>query len=415
MSKKNRKKKDHADCDQRGNDCECSGKYDDGEKEISSNDKTDEGNDAAALAFILNVKNVSFSYVDQEENEADLSQDSHESQPSAADLETNRQLANNNSEVIDDVLNKWKHVEFIPMTIEQNDVGDDLCPECGGKIRKYERYCAICGFNLFSINDPSLENDNYRLDSIVAVSKPGIGMLPKIALILLLVLGAGGMFWWFKGPELLVNKTISDQSALEQGQADASRFTQASSYMPRPGLDVQFYLRYPKGRSGTMERITAQVAANKSVITELELMEDKGKEYGYAYHLINNTDGLYIAYDQSPSDRILMLKNNLHPGLSWAFQDQGVSTVWKVLEMGKTIDLGFVSLENCLLIEEKSDAADYRKIIYYAPEIGRIMEANAEDGKCFMIMTSLGSITPNQAAKKVKKWAPNYKEIETVD
>lgn len=162
-----------------------------------------------------------------------------------------------------------------------------------------------------------------------------------------------------------------------------------------------------------MERLTAQIVPDLSTITELELIEYKKKTYGYAYHYYEHADGVYMVYDQRPDEAIPVLKNNLHIGQSWTYKDMDASTVWTVMEMGKKVDLGFIKLTDCLVIKENSDAADYPKLVYYAPGIGRVMETTATDGQCLMVMSSLGSIEPDLSAKKIRKWATNYAAIET--
>lgn len=274
-----------------------------------------------------------------------------------------------------------------------------------------ERYCSICGMDTLSIIDPPPVTDSVIPETRTTVNKRGISPFKIVALILLLQLVIGGVYWWISNMGQPAAKTMSRLSATSEEGQRSSELKQASTYLPKAGLLLDFYLSYPEGASGNMKRISAQVVPGKAAVSELELMQTNGKQYGYAYHYYNRTDGVYLVYDQTPEDYIPILKNNLRPGLSWGYQDEDVKTVWTVLALGERLDLGSISLDNCLLVEEQSDAAEYRKIISYAPGIGRVMEKTADTGQTLMIMCSLGSIDPELATKEARKWSPNIQDI----
>lgn len=388
-------------------------------EECDSEDFDQNGNGCVGFdCSVLNEKRLNRSSYDiKADITADADSDADNLRCVDADQEKMQQQTNANSKAIDEALDKWKNMKPIPKTFENNIVKEQRCPGCGGKIRKLERYCGICGFDTLTIIDPPLKRYSSSPDSREMVTKRIPDKLRIVALLFLCLFGVAGIYWWANDREPVTDITKRNQSAIKQAGAVSNRapaLTKAASYLPEPGIDALFYLSYPSGDAGTMERITARVVPDASTVTELELMEYENKKYGYAYHLFNHADGVYLVYDQAPDDYIPILKENLRSGLSWTYKDEDVETVWTVLGLGEKIDLGFISLENCLVVQEKSDAVDYLKRIYYAPGIGRVME-KTDKGECLMIMTSLGNIDPKQGAEKVKKWAPNYKEIKPLD
>lgn len=264
-----------------------------------------------------------------------------------------------------------------------------------------------------TIIDPPVTVFNPHTDPEPTVFERMQSKITIILAVLLVLAAAGGIYLWFDGSSAqTAAKNKQDLNHEKPVNNKAAALKDAVSYLPKTGLNIEFTMSYPGGDPGTMQRITAQIVPDVASVSELELMEYKQKQYGYVYHYFPEEDGVYLVYDQSPEDAIPILKNNLHPGLSWAYKDKDSSTVWRVLKMGEKLDLGFVVLDNCMLIEEQSDAVKFKKIIYYAPGIGRVMETTADKDECLMIMTSLGTMESGQAAKKMKKWASNYQVVE---
>ncbi|NLT20260.1 MAG: hypothetical protein GXY16_04595 [Syntrophomonadaceae bacterium] len=291
------------------------------------------------------------------------------------------------------------------------------CPVCEGDIDMKERYCGMCGFDSVTIVDPLPENDDDNDNSLKnkAACKNITKTLLVIMLMVLLQLSAGGIYWWVKEPATIAQCT-ENQSTNEADNSfntvnNIPDLTKAEAYIPNPGISARFYQRYPYGEAGVIERVSANILVNQDIVSEVDLIEHNGEFYGYAYHFLTQSDGVYIIADQKPEDIIPLLKNNLRPGLKWEYHDGARITKWTVMEIGKTVDLGFITLHNCLLVLEDCNEADYKKIIYYAPGIGRVMEKSSPEGEWIMIMTALSSINPDQAAKTIKSWSVNYEQI----
>jgi len=287
------------------------------------------------------------------------------------------------------------------------------CPDCGEKIKARERYCGRCGRDTLTLIDPSHKRLN-RFNTAGSHTAFRKKIMVKIIFFILLAgIGLGGIYIWVnnKGPLTAIN-TGADP-AQHQAEAvfePAPELRQAATYLPVESLQLSFKQYNPEGVSGQIKRISTHLVPG--AVTELELMQEDGRIFGYAYHYFTCTDGIYLVYDQIPEENIPLLKNDLKPGMSWEYRHEGVKTVWTVLALGQNVDLGFISLDNCLLVEENCDAVDYCKTIYYAPGIGRILEKVSSADQTLMQITALGSIDPQLAVEETRKWAPNYQEIK---
>jgi hypothetical protein len=291
------------------------------------------------------------------------------------------------------------------------------CPVCEGEIDMKERYCGMCGFDSITIVDPTPQNDDSQQNEINV--KKTTRHLLVVVLLVFMQLSAGGVYWWLNNKTTIAgineNKPAIKTDNSFNNYNDFADLTRAEAYLPKPGVLAKFYQRYPNGEAGVVERVSANIFTSDNTLSEVDLIQNEGKNYGYVYHFIKRPDGVYIIFDQSPENIIPSLKNNLRTGLQWEYLDGTRKTVWTVLETGKSVDLGFINLNNCLLVLEECNEVDYKKIIYYAPGIGRVMEKTATEGDWLMIMTSINSIDTVQAAKTIKIWAVNYEQIEMLN
>ncbi|MDD3853710.1 MAG: hypothetical protein PHD40_08665, partial [Syntrophomonadaceae bacterium] len=160
------------------------------------------------------------------------------------------------------------------------------------------------------------------------------------------------------------------------------------------------------------DHYTARIVPNETVrVSDVDIVNENGEEFGYGTHYVERPDGTYIVYDSIPMEISPLLKNNLINGLSWRYDSEYGSIVWTIMDMGVTLDLGFMKLENCLLVEEDNQAVGVKKIIYFAPGVGRVLERNPGGGD-LLTTTALSTIDQAQAAQMVKKWSPNYEIIK---
>lgn len=320
------------------------------------------------------------------------------------------------------------------------------CPRCGGEIVSGDRFCGGCGFDITqqtsaqepvrpeartgaSISPPAPPEPHSRphTPDAPASSYGGLGaassrngdkgpLIIVVGLLLLLLAAGGGLYWWFsKGedPPQLADSQPSQPTG-EQANSPAPAqpdLTRAATYLPEAGLKCNLFINYPDGYSGNMERVSARVVPAEAVrISVVEM--NAGGPSGWGFHYIERADGIYMIYDENPLECSPVLKNQLTVGQSWNYATEFGQIVWTVVDMGVSVDLGFATVDNCLLVKEDNQAVGLQKIIYYAPGMGLIMEKTAQGSTDLLKLTAFSKIDEAQAAEMVKKWCPNYASIQ---
>ncbi len=330
-----------------------------------------------------------------------------------------------------------------------------FCPDCGAQIIANDRFCGECGFDITSSmkqpvpNQPpvtpvagpanTIQNQTASYQSPTTQTAPTAtpyqapvkaaagnknALIILVAILALVFLGGGAFYWWLaKGEDdpRLASTPSTEQTgvqttpAVQQPAASATAnidLSQASAYLPEPGLKLIYFVNYPDGTSGQVEHYTARVVSNEAVrVSDVDIINENGEEFGYSTHYVERPDGIYLVYDSTPMEIEPLLKNNLITGMNWRYDTEYGSVVWTVFDMGVSLDLGFTKLENCLLLEEDNQAVGFKKIIYFAPGVGRVLE-RSPGGEDLLTTTALSRIDQAQAAQMVKKWSPNYETIK---
>ncbi|MDD4169318.1 MAG: hypothetical protein PHD36_03505 [Desulfotomaculaceae bacterium] len=257
-------------------------------------------------------------------------------------------------------------------------------------------------------------------------------LLIMISLLVLLFVAGGGIYWWLsrgEDPSRVASTpaTQNNQTATTGGQAatpapapapapaptpvvDLSR---ASTYLSEPGLKCTFFVNYPDGMSGVVERFSARVVSHEAVrVSEVETGVERGEAFGYGFHYVERADGTYYILDQTPDEIFPVLKNNLTVGQTWNYQDNYGNITWTVADMGVDLNLGFATFEDCLLVKEDNQAVGFQSITYYAPGRGSVMVIDPGGATEYYKMTAFNRIDAAQAAQTVIKWSPNYAAIK---
>lgn len=340
-----------------------------------------------------------------------------------------------------------------------------VCPACGAKLVPTDSFCGDCGFDIKSLasapadqhqlekelaQTPPVEAINQQpaapaLENFAPGPQPG-GAPPKtagnpanlgrqgtgnknalmimVSLLVILFLVGGGTYWWLSRKDDTGQKTSkplaaqNDEKTAPAAQPAASEakvidLSRASTYLSEPGLKCTFFVNYPDGMAGVVERISAQVVPNETVrVSEVETGVDQGEAFGYGFHYVERADGTYYILDQTPMEIFPVLKNNLTVGQTWNYQDEFCQTTWTVVDMGVDLNLGFATFEDCLLLKEDNQAVGFQSITYFAPGRGTVLVKNPGGGEDYYKMTAINQIDTAQAAATVKKWSPNYKQIK---
>jgi hypothetical protein len=246
-----------------------------------------------------------------------------------------------------------------------------------------------------------------------------------ITLLAVLFLGGGGLYWWFSRGEdpgkaaTVPSATRNNGSVTPAAQqsnpttAMTVDLSRASAYLSEPGLKCTFFVNYPDGMSGVVERFSARVVPNETVrVSEVETGVERGEAFGYGFHYVERADGTYYILDETPFEIFPALKNNLTVGQTWHYQDDFGKVTWTVVDMGVDLDLGFAVFEDCLLVKEDNQAAQFQSITYYAPGRGSVLVRDISGSVNYYKLTALTRIDAAQAAAAVKQWSPNYAEIK---
>lgn len=277
--------------------------------------------------------------------------------------------------------------------------------------------------------EPSLNNHESKRALVIVI------------IILAVAFGAGGgLYWWYCRDKNSTGNVSTQQNTGQTTQQGTSQNTgdtanqnteqntsgsenngtttkpdlsRAATYLPKTGLKCTFYVNYPDGASGTMERISAKVVPNEAVLmSEVEIIQEQGETMGFSTHYVDRADGTYLIYDNTPMEIFPVLKNNLIVGQTWEYKDENGSIVWKVAEVGVTLNLGFTTVPNCLIVEEDNQAVGVKTINYFAPGMGKIMQKSSQEGQEYLKLTGFSTIGTAEAEAAVKKWAPNYSGIK---
>lgn len=344
-----------------------------------------------------------------------------------------------------------------------------FCPGCGAPLTPGDRFCGECGFDINSMAEKSAapaapnrpvtpptaapnyqqpQQQNYHQPQTPAApyapSTPpmgGTGPMPgrnyaplgtkpagnknaliiMVSLLVVLFLAGGGIYWWLSKDKpggdtgTPVQTATNGSPAANAGgqnapQADLSR---AATYLSEPGLKSTFFVNYPDGMSGIVDRISGQAVPNESVrVSEVEVGIDMGEEYGFGFHYVERADGTYYIMDVSPFEIYPVLKNNMTVGQTWSYDTENGSIKYEVMDMGVDLDLGFAKFEDCLLLLEDNQVVGHQTITYYAPGRGSVYVVAPGGAFEYYKMTGMTKIDLTEAANTIIKWCPNYSDIK---
>jgi len=329
-----------------------------------------------------------------------------------------------------------------------------FCPGCGAEIVADDRFCGECGIDIHSLAQsaankpaqtaqpqptpppapptPQAASAARQRCGQAAGNFANLGanssgnknaLVIMISLLTILFVAGGGLYWWFSRGEDQ-DQVASPPTATQNtgttttgGQVPATTPTvdlsRASTYLSEPGLKYTFFVNYPDGMSGVVERFSAQVVSHEAVrVSEVETGVEQGEAFGYGFHYVERADGTYYILDQTPNEIFPLLKNNLTVGQTWSYQDEFGKITWTVVDMGVDLNLGFAAFEDCLLVKEDNQAVGFQSITYYAPGRGSVKVIDPSGTTEYYKMTALTKINADQAAQTVIKWSPNYSVIK---
>lgn len=252
-------------------------------------------------------------------------------------------------------------------------------------------------------------------------------LLIMISLLAVLFIGGGGIYWWLsqkEDPGAKTNLPAASQNQPQNNQSTTPNaqnvpataqvdLTRAATYLSKPGLKCTFFVNYPDGTSGIVNRISGRAVPNEVVrVSEVEVGIDRGEEFGFGFHYVERPDGTYYILDNTPFEIFPVLKNNLTVGQTWNYEDESGIITWKVLDMGVDLDLGFAKFDDCIMMQENNQMVQFQSITYYAPGRGSVLVIDPAGTTQYYKLTAVETIDASQAADTIIKWCPNYKDIK---
>lgn len=322
-----------------------------------------------------------------------------------------------------------------------------FCSNCGAKLEVGDVFCEQCGYKLepfdSNIESPAdlPEKRPYIEPPAKSMSEPFSrakeqnrgtkgGLIVVLAIILLAV---GGVGYWFvtqkgdknppKDNQDVNQGVIVPEEEASSPATDANNapdiianldLTKSDTYLSKPGLKATFYVVYPDGNEGVVERISGRATGtNEAVlVTEVEIVRENGEDFGYGLHYVKRNDGSYFISDGTQFEIYPYLKDDLQIGKTWNYKDEFGEITWTVKDMGVTLDVGFEKIDNCILVEEDNEAVGIALLTYYAPERGMVSCTDPSGTNQYYKLTAMDMISQSEAEAFIIKWCPNYLDIK---
>jgi len=197
-----------------------------------------------------------------------------------------------------------------------------------------------------------------------------------------------------------------DKSAGSSSSAAATPITDAAAYLPAPNTVFQFQEWQDNGEQVEGLLITASLGAPLLVSTTQIIFSHTITAAPVASHYLLRGNGLYRVMDAQPTVAEPCLPARLAPGAKLSVGNETVT----IVSVGKTCELDFGTLTNCLIVDHVYPAKGYRLREYWAPGCG-IVRTDSAAGKTLRKLVSTGSISAQQALEQVKDAAPNYRSV----
>lgn len=175
--------------------------------------------------------------------------------------------------------------------------------------------------------------------------------------------------------------TISDG-----GQSDTNSNLDLSdplTYLPFADMQLHYFNNYADGSQGYTTVFTRQPGYGSSYILDKAEIADEYLGYEeYYYHYIAMSDGIYEYYAAGRDNESLMpwLKNGLRVGQTWSYNDPYGGIYYTVSGIDRTIRIGNLEFEHCLVLDVDNQAVGWECRRYYAPNLGMIYEESPPGG-----------------------------------
>ncbi|MEI6602995.1 MAG: zinc-ribbon domain-containing protein [Clostridia bacterium] len=179
--------------------------------------------------------------------------------------------------------------------------------------------------------------------------------------------------------------------------------TQVAAFLPAENTYFKYYNNYPDGDAGYEEQWTYGVGGGNIAIIM------KTPELGVVSYLFKRDDGVVrLIYDMNPKTWVPWLKRTLTVG------SKVESKVYNqtILKDHQPLDLGFTQLTDCIVIQEDFIAAEYSRISWFAPGLGRVLETDLTGKYEYLKLVAFNEVEQSFAATTFEKYEKNFAKIK---
>lgn len=269
-----------------------------------------------------------------------------------------------------------------------------FCENCGELLNPGASFCEACGHPAADSSELRPASQPVPLREERAGRPKFKGIIAGLVIVLLAV--AGLLMWRQFGMQPTVGTGINSagqktnpETNQGSGKTPLPDLTNPQTYLPKPDQKYYYYQYYADGDEGEVALVAAKVASG-TLVSTVEFAQSKlyGGESIFTQHYLMQPNGVYVANDDTDYLAALWLKNSLAVGQEWTVP--GITVNIKAI--GSSCDLGFMKIDNCLVIERRYEAvADHVDTVYIAPGYGEVMIKTSPEG---LIVKKLTRVTP---------------------
>ncbi|KUG02499.1 hypothetical protein ASZ90_020131 [hydrocarbon metagenome] len=191
-------------------------------------------------------------------------------------------------------------------------------------------------------------------------------------------------------------------------------FSKPETYLPAPGLRMNYYEMYMDGDEGPLELVSANIIPNAAVSDAAMFTDGDGITYGGVCHYFKKTDGsIAYIFDDDPSFSYPYLPSLVQPGRSWTHSSEYGDIVYVIKQVGASCTLDCGIIDNCVLVEEDNQIFGIREAAYYAPGLGLVLRQSIPDGANVYRLTSYQQIDVGEARAILSAHSVNHEQINS--
>ncbi len=274
-----------------------------------------------------------------------------------------------------------------------------FCSSCGAALENDDSFCPMCGEII-----PGKKTATNKRTMVIVIA---CGVVTICALIVMLINLFPG-HTSTPSPTAPVLKAVDNLQKATNAPVIASPSPQApaklnaSSFLISTNKKYTYYARYMDGDEGEEQLVAGHLGGN-TLIATMYYVPVKG---GVAYYM-KRSDGIDVVYDSNSDESINWLPDDLTLGAK--YNKNGIKKT--VLKVNETCDLGFVKLQNCVVLLEEYEAVEHEQVSWYAPSYGCVLETSRDGSFEYKRLTAVEDYSSDTALQEIKNNAINLSKI----